>query len=341
MIALIYINLGYFSSGSYRYGFNGKERDLEGIGGGGATYDYGFRIYNPQIAKFLSVDPLSGSFPFYTPYQFSANMPIAAVDLDGLEAVIKINSPWYTNEIKKAIASEDIQRALFLVSNAPLDKAKTDYAKKIYGADYAGTYNANESNPEGLTVYDQNGDFLFNIKEKAATTIQKPEPVKEEVGFYDLYVQPTIDYLNGVEKKMSDALEGPGETVSGGYSFTSGKAGGAMPTKTIATGSSPERPIGDLLTAWGATAKGFKGKWNGPKLPNKTAEKIRKVNSMLKKGMVDIPKEAGKDPVITWFLEPDSINVVVCGCGDTLQMKDASIGIKHTSSLDTVKVRVK
>lgn len=57
------------------------------MGGGGSTYDYGFRIYNPQIGRFLSIDPLSNKFPFYTPYQFAGNKPIVAVDLDGREDV--------------------------------------------------------------------------------------------------------------------------------------------------------------------------------------------------------------------------------------------------------------
>ncbi len=34
------------------------------MGGGGSTYDYGFRIYNPNIAKFLSVDPLTKDYPW-------------------------------------------------------------------------------------------------------------------------------------------------------------------------------------------------------------------------------------------------------------------------------------
>jgi len=46
-----------FSSGDYRYGFNGKEKDSE-VSGEGNSYDYGFRIYNPRLGKFLSVDPL-------------------------------------------------------------------------------------------------------------------------------------------------------------------------------------------------------------------------------------------------------------------------------------------
>ena len=62
------------------------------MGGGASTYDYGFRIYNAALAKFLSVDPLSASYPWYTPYQFAGNMPIWAIDLDGCEPVISQES---------------------------------------------------------------------------------------------------------------------------------------------------------------------------------------------------------------------------------------------------------
>lgn len=73
-----------FSSGDYRFGFNGKEQDSK-VSGTGNQYDYGFRIYNPRIGKFLSVDPLSKSYPFWSPYQFAGNSPISGVDIDGLE----------------------------------------------------------------------------------------------------------------------------------------------------------------------------------------------------------------------------------------------------------------
>jgi RHS repeat-associated protein len=85
-----------FTGNGYRYGFNGKELDQEGVGGGGATYDYGFRIYNPQIGRFLSVDPLFESYPFYTPYQFAGNKPIAAIDLDGLEELVVVR--WFEGD---------------------------------------------------------------------------------------------------------------------------------------------------------------------------------------------------------------------------------------------------
>jgi RHS repeat-associated protein len=68
----------------YRYGFNGKENDNE-IKGEGNEQDYGMRIYDPRLGRFLSADPLFKDYPFYTPYQFAGNTPIRAFDLDGLE----------------------------------------------------------------------------------------------------------------------------------------------------------------------------------------------------------------------------------------------------------------
>lgn len=74
-----------------RYGFNGKERDTEGP----VQYDYGFRIYDPRIVRFLSVDPLTKDFAMLTPYQYASNSPIANIDLDGLEAVYVFGTAEY------------------------------------------------------------------------------------------------------------------------------------------------------------------------------------------------------------------------------------------------------
>jgi RHS repeat-associated protein len=75
------------SNAIYRYGFNGKENDNE-VKGEGNQQDYGMRIYDPRIGRFLSVDPIGNSFPWWTPYQFAGNTPILATDLDGLEIFI-------------------------------------------------------------------------------------------------------------------------------------------------------------------------------------------------------------------------------------------------------------
>src|SRR5665213_1758004 len=74
---------------NYRYGFNGKENDNE-VKGTGNQQDYGMRIYDPRLGRFLSIDPRAESYPELTPYQFASNLPIAAIDLDGEEAKIAI-----------------------------------------------------------------------------------------------------------------------------------------------------------------------------------------------------------------------------------------------------------
>jgi len=71
-------------AGNYRYGFNGKENDDE-VKGEGNQQDYGMRIYDPRVGRFLSVDPISDKYPELTPYQFASNRPIEGIDIDGLE----------------------------------------------------------------------------------------------------------------------------------------------------------------------------------------------------------------------------------------------------------------
>lgn len=79
----------------YRYGFNGKENDNE-VKGEGNQQDYGMRIYDPRLGRFLSEDPLTKTYPQLTPYQFAENSPILFIDLDGLEKAL----PWYLRENK-------------------------------------------------------------------------------------------------------------------------------------------------------------------------------------------------------------------------------------------------
>ena len=47
--------------------------------------DYGMRIYDPRLGRFLSVNPIADQYPSLTPYQFASNQPIESVDMDGKE----------------------------------------------------------------------------------------------------------------------------------------------------------------------------------------------------------------------------------------------------------------
>ncbi len=71
-----------YNAGGYRYGFNGKENDNE-VKGVGNQIDFGERVYDPRVSKFLSIDPDFKKAPEYSPYLFAGNKPISRIDFDG------------------------------------------------------------------------------------------------------------------------------------------------------------------------------------------------------------------------------------------------------------------
>jgi RHS repeat-associated protein len=69
-------------STSYRFAFNGKERDNETYGEGNA-YDFGARIYDVRLGKWMSCDPLQKLYIGSSPYSYVLSNPINFIDKDG------------------------------------------------------------------------------------------------------------------------------------------------------------------------------------------------------------------------------------------------------------------
>ncbi|GIV28282.1 MAG: hypothetical protein KatS3mg027_2096 [Bacteroidia bacterium] len=89
-----------YSNGDYRFGFNGKQKDDE-VYGYGNFQDYGARMYDVRLGRFVSADPLivkERRYAYYSPYQFAGNKPIVAIDMDGLEEVIVVGGADFSNE---------------------------------------------------------------------------------------------------------------------------------------------------------------------------------------------------------------------------------------------------
>jgi RHS repeat-associated protein len=61
---------------------NGKEKDDE-IKGGGNSYDFGAREYDPRLGRWWSTDPLARKYAPISPYVFALNSPIIFMDGDG------------------------------------------------------------------------------------------------------------------------------------------------------------------------------------------------------------------------------------------------------------------
>lgn len=131
-------------TGLYRYGFNGKENDNE-VKNAGNQQDYGMRIYDTRLGRFLSVDPLTKSYPHYTPYSYAGNKPIKFIDLDGAE---EANNNYDFNNLMNWFSGHSPSDHPFAAGNpgARINESLNpifilnDYADKLlYGKNFYGT----------------------------------------------------------------------------------------------------------------------------------------------------------------------------------------------------------
>lgn len=65
--------------------YNGKELQSEEFADGGSfeMYDYGARLYDPQIGRWHALDPMAEEFLNISPYSYGANNPVIYKDKDG------------------------------------------------------------------------------------------------------------------------------------------------------------------------------------------------------------------------------------------------------------------
>ena len=75
--------------GVYEYSFQAQEHDDE-IKGIGNSINYKYRMHDTRLGRFFAVDPLAAKYPWNSPYAFSENDLIRAVELEGQEKRIII-----------------------------------------------------------------------------------------------------------------------------------------------------------------------------------------------------------------------------------------------------------
>lgn len=67
-----------------RRGYQGQETDNE-IKGDSNSVNYKYRVHDPRLGRFFSIDPLAPEYLWNSPYAFSENSVVAFIELEGLE----------------------------------------------------------------------------------------------------------------------------------------------------------------------------------------------------------------------------------------------------------------
>lgn len=123
-----------------------------------------YRIYDPRIGKFLSVDPLFREYPWNSPYAFAENDVIRSIDLEGLEkAIITLN----TNSEGKTKAQvttdkklvQHLWRGFSVVKEAKWLTGEANYKVYTNGANtHKNTYYPPSIENKGYLIVDNTGD---------------------------------------------------------------------------------------------------------------------------------------------------------------------------------------
>ena len=222
-----------YSSPEYRYGFQGQEKDDE-IKGSGNSLNYKFRMHDPRVARFLSIDPLYKEFPGLSTYSFAANRPIDGIDLKGLS--------W------KPIIDKNNKILGFEWTDLAPDPANQIYALAIHINDdafkYDFDYTTHRSNlgAAKITIYGENKRDVFVV----AGTATASDPVLSGTPAEGLY-PAVLGFHHQTSKKkryLAIRVNNNGRTPAvNGYNPSNGrsylvgynihKAGGGNSTRAV------------------------------------------------------------------------------------------------------------
>lgn len=227
------------TSNGYRFSFNGKEKTDE-IYGDGNGVDFGARILDTRLGRFLSIDPLFAKYPFVSPFVFTLNAPVFMIDREGNDNVVYlvVLPSAYTGPGK--ITTADVNK-IIETTNASYRKLGLKTEVKLVADP---NFNSNYTDPnDRISVIGDVKEVKAYIKPKLANNVSGN--ANNPDAFYD----------KELDKWQGGGTEGGVPEISQNvknYNYT-GENGG----KFIAINGSALKTFGDLAKGSIAEAGAF------------------------------------------------------------------------------------
>ena len=142
-----------------RYRFSGKEQQVVADIN---LLDFGARMYDDEICRWTTVDPLAEKYYSMTPYNYCANNPVMFVDPDGEEKIVSlyIQKPQssYSVDYRKYKKQYDEYK-----TNCKIDDVAKRYEDwpNIVTLTAHGVMSENEKSADLITVLDDNGKKIL------------------------------------------------------------------------------------------------------------------------------------------------------------------------------------
>jgi RHS repeat-associated protein len=127
--------------------------------GEGNAYDFGARIYDPRIGRWLSIDPLAKKYPGESPYSFCGNSPIVYKDFDGKDYGV------YINHVTKTI----VVKATYYTVKGDVDSYNSAVLATQFWNDQSGKYQYKVGEGNDAIFY----DILFELDVIAVDNIDQ------------------------------------------------------------------------------------------------------------------------------------------------------------------------
>ena len=161
------------------YKYNGKELDRKG---GLDWYDYGARMYDATLGRFMKTDRFSEKYVSLSPYQYGANNPVNNVDING-DSIAVLNLGYGSN-----------QHLAILIQN---DRGEWQY----FSVNGDNVFSSGKH--KGGRMFDDLGEHSFNSPEEFMGSEYNKEGNKEDENisnyhFSSAYILPTNKKQDGI-----------------------------------------------------------------------------------------------------------------------------------------------